>query len=72
MTKSFRKTKFWCKNSNFYKNKQTADNVNNQLVKSKQTADNVNKKVNKQLKIKNLNSNFWQKSHDFSMFLLEN
>ena len=58
MTKSFRKTKFWCKNSNFYK--------------SKQTADNVNKKVNKQLKIKNLNSNFWQKSHDFSMFLLEN
>ena len=44
MTKSFRKTKFWCKNSNFYKSKQTPDNVNNQLVKSKQTADNVNKK----------------------------
>ena len=38
----------------------------------KQTAENVNKKVNKEQKIKDLNSTFWQKTLQKSMFLLEN
>ena len=33
--------------------------------------DNVNKNVNKQLKITSLNSTFWQKSRETSMFLLQ-
>ena len=35
------------------------------------SADNVNKNVNKQLKFTSLNSTFWQKSREISMFLLQ-